>query len=535
MDCEVDERDQQTDMTRWLEMVERLRRSADWSPDEGEIEMIQTHISVVLLGRRHVIKLKKPVDFGFLDYTTLDKRLCACEAEVTLNRRLCADTYLGVQTVMEIDGQPRLSGAGRIIDYGVRMKRLPAERMLDRMVKDNTVTESVVDRVADKLARFHRAAKRDASVDVYGSPEVIRQNWEENFTQTAPFVNRTITPEAFASVRRWVFEWLARNDDLLKARVRGGKVCDGHGDLRAESICVTNGICFFDCIEFNERFRCGDVASEVAFLAMDLDARGRPDLGYYFCERYETISADRQLLKLLPFYRCYRAFVRGKVLSFRLEEPGFSEAELQSAQTRARSYFDLAARYAARLREPTMIVVAGLSGTGKTSVARAVAGELGLRVVSADAARKMIFGDTRGFEYGKGAYSEDANRLTYRKMLEEGCEALKEGGGVVLDATFRRTADRMAAREMAESSGARWRLIECRLSPDLIRARLDQRAAKQEGISDATWETHLLQRDEYEPEGDASVANYLALDTSGNLVDVSRGATDWLRAVSTET
>ena len=518
-----------TDLRSWLAMVESLRDGAGWLADELPLETVQTHISVVLLGRHQVLKLKKPVDFGFLDYTTLEKRRRACESEVRLNRRLCQKTYIGVQRIVEVAGRPRLSGAGRTIDYGVLMRRLPAGRMLDWMVAQGSVTESIINEVAERLCAFHRAARRGMEVDVYGSPEVVRRNWEENFAQTELYINRTISSEAFTQIRAWVFDWLERNEELLRERVRGGRTCDGHGDVRCESVCVTDPVCIFDCIEFNERFRCGDVASEVAFLAMDLDARGRPDLGYYFSEFYQAHSGDEKLFKLLPFYRCYRAYVRGKVLGFRLDESEFSEAERRSAQERARSFFDLALGYARPLKHRTVIAVGGLSGTGKTTLARSIAGELGLRVVSADAVRKSLFENTGRAGYGEGAYSEEANLLTYRNLIELGRNLLKGDGGVVLDATFRRAPDREMAREMAAAAGAGYRLIECQLEPGQIHARLERRAALKEGVSDATWDTYLRQRGEFEPNGDAPSNTHLVVNTSGDLRQLNRAACDWLR------
>ena len=519
-----------TDMRSWLAMIESLRGGAGWSEEELPIEMVQTHISIVLLGRRHVLKLKKPVDFGFLDYTTLEKRRRACESEVTLNRRICQETYIGVQPVAEVNGRPQLSGEGRIIDYGVLMRRLPAERMLDRMLAQGSVTEAIISEVAERLCIFHKGAKRNAEVDVYGSPEVIRRNWDENFAQTEPYINRTISSEAFARIRAWVLDWLESNEGLLRERVRGGWTCDGHGDVRCESVCVTDPICIFDCIEFNERFRCGDVASEVAFLAMDLDARGRPDLGYYFSECYQASCGDEQLFRLLSFYRCYRAYVRGKVLGFRLNESEFSEEERTSEQERARSFFDLAFGYTRQLKRRTVITVGGLSGTGKTTLARSVAGELGLRVVSADAVRKSLFENTGRAAYGEGAYSAEAKLLTYRNLIAAGRDLLERDGGVVLDATFRHAPDRAMAREMAAAAGAEYRLIECRLAPDQIRARLERRVALKEGSSDATWDTYLRQCEEIEEDVDSPPDDHLLIaETSSDLKLLKNLVCDWLR------
>ena len=524
--------DEKTDLPTWLKMVDQLRHAPEWPEEELPIEMKQTHISALLLTRNYVIKLKKPVDFGFLDYTTLEKRLKACEDEVRLNSRLCPDTYIGVSGVIETDGQIRFSGGtGKIVDYCVWMKRLPDELMLDRMVADNTVTETVIDRVAERLSEFHRTALRGPEIAKWGSLEEIRHNWEENFTQTEPFIGRTISGPAYEAIRAWVNEEIETKADLFNRRVRDGWIVDGHGDVRCESVCVKDDvICIYDCIEFNDRFRCDDVASEAAFLAMDLCVRGRPDLGYFFTEAYQRRTGDRDFFTLLPFYRCYRAFVRGKVLSFRLNEAEFSEDEREAAATRAGKFFDLGRRYAARLKKPAVIAVGGLSGTGKTTIARAIADELGLRVISADAVRQSLFGEAkRPAGYGEGAYTAEASRLTYQTMVERGRELLGVDHGVVLDATFLRSDDRAMAERMATGAGAEWRLIECRLAPELVQKRIEERAARKEGLSDATWKIYLRQRDASDTFCGGSDSKRLALDTGGNLADTARAATDWLR------
>jgi uncharacterized protein len=302
--------------------------------------------------------------------------------------------------------------------------------------------------------------------------------------------------------------------------------------VRCESVCVMDdAICIYDCIEFNDRFRCGDVASEAAFLAMDLDARGRPDLGHFFTEAYQRRTGDEGFFTLLPFYRCYRAYVRGKVLSFRLNEAEFSEEERADAATRAGNFFNLARRYSSPLMKPTVIAVGGLSGTGKTAIARAIAGELGLQALSSDATRQSLFGAVKKqAAYGEGAYAAEANRLTYRKLIEDAARSLKEGRSVILDATFRDATALQMARAMAAEAGAQWRLIECRLAPGLVHSRLAERAARKEGVSDATWEVYLRQREEGANLKTEPGAAHLILDTSGGLSSTSRKASDWLRA-----
>jgi aminoglycoside phosphotransferase family enzyme/predicted kinase len=523
---------EKTDLQTWLKMVAALQHAPDWPEHEKPIEMKQTHISVLLLSRNYVVKLKKPVDFGFLDYTTLGKREQAVEDEVNLNRRLCRDVYIGYGGVIEMDGVINFSGRhGTIVDYCVWMKRLPEDRMLDQLVARHEVTEAMMDAIAARLCEFHRNARRGPEVSQWGSLEEIRHNWDENFAQTEAFVGRTINARDYEAIRAWVNQWLATKPDLFNRRINNGRIVDGHGDVRCESVCVTdNDIYIYDCIEFNDRFRCDDVASEVAFLAMDLDARGRPALGYFFTEAYERRIGDSDFFTLLPFYRCYRAYVRGKVLSFELNEAEFSAAEKDAAAQQAQHYFDLAKRYATPLAQPTVIAVAGLPGTGKTSVARALASELGMRVVSADAVRKELFGAAKKpADYEQGAYTPEANRLTYQKLIETGREFLERDGGVILDATFRRAEDRQAAQEMAAALNAQWRVIECQLAPELVKARLEQRAARHEGLSDATWEIYLKQRAAPSFVAQETPATRLELNTAGTLATIAQNTTDWLR------
>jgi len=264
---------------------------------------------------------------------------------------------------------------------------------------------------------------------------------------------------------------------------------------------------------------------------MDRDARGRPDLGYFFSEAYQRRTGDRDFFRLLPFYRCYRAFVRGKVLSFRLNEAEFSEEERSLAAARARDFFELAQRYASRLRKPVLVAVGGLSGTGKTAVSRAIASELGMRVISADAVRKSLFGTAKTRSpFGEGPYTAEANRLTYQNLFKNAVELMKDDHSVVLDATFRDSEILAMVDSMAAKAGVQLRLIECHLEPELVRSRLAEREAKKDGLSDATWETYLRQREEGATLKPFPGAAHLILDTSESLRDTSRTASDWLRA-----
>ena len=251
--------------------------------------------------------------------------------------------YLGVVPICE----PTIgtSGGRPVLDYAVRMRRLPEDRMLDALVRRGRATPAMVEAVADRLAAFHAAAATGPGVDEHGAPAAVLANAAENFAQTRPFVGRSIDAEIWALIHWSTLEFLERRRALFERRVAAGRVRDGHGDLHAANVCLTEPIAIFDCIEFNDRFRCGDVAAEVAFLAMDLEYRGRADLAAAFTDRYVEVSGDRDIRDVLDFYLCYRAYVRGKVESLKLDEPGFSAEEYGMALTRARRYFDLAKSY----------------------------------------------------------------------------------------------------------------------------------------------------------------------------------------------
>jgi len=368
-------------VTAYSSLVQNLLRPEAYPHRPRRVRLVETHISYVFLAGPYAYKVKKPVNFGFLDYSTLEKRRYLCQEEVRLNRELCPDTYLGVVPITRTAEGFAVGGDGEAVEYAVLMRRLPEGRMLDRLVKGGRVDPEVLVRVARLMAAFHAGSARGPEVDRFGSLETVGFNWEENFAQTVPYVGRTVPRRWYEGIRRYVEGFLQESAELFLKRVAEGRIRDCHGDLRAESICIEDGICIFDRIEFNARFRYGDVASEVAFLTMDLDALGRPDLGYVFAEAYVAASGDRELWRLLPFYQCYRAYVRGKVTSFRLDQVG-TEREGLKVRHLARRYFRLAWDYARAPQRPVVVALTGAPPETGLFLARGLGCRLGATVRS---------------------------------------------------------------------------------------------------------------------------------------------------------
>jgi aminoglycoside phosphotransferase family enzyme len=310
-----------------------------------KVELVQTQMSFIFLTGKYVYKIKKPVNLGYLDYTTLEKRHYFCRQELELNRRLCPSAYLAVVPIVEEKGQLHIEGRGKPIEYAVKMKQLPHDRMMDVLLPQGQVTMEMVNRVAERLVGFHRKAETNQEIATFGRLDVLRQNTDENFSQTEKYIGTSITTEQHQHIKKYTNDFIVSSSGLFDKRVREERIRDCHGDLHAAHVCFTDDICIYDCIEFNDRFRYSDVASEIAFLAMDLDRYQQSELSHHLVNTYVKLSHDQELLKLLNFYKCYRAYVRGKVESFKLDDSYIPKEEKAMALTAAQSYFQLAESY----------------------------------------------------------------------------------------------------------------------------------------------------------------------------------------------
>ena len=497
----------------------------EFYPDRpARIEVKQTHISYVFLAGGYVYKIKKPVRFDFADCSTLAVRYALCREEVRLNRRLAREVYIAVLPILS-DGEHFVLGAEspdfnpEAHEYAVKMRRLPDSRMLDRLVRSGEANAAVIDALAKTLAAFHREASTAGGLR-YGSARSVWRSILGNLDESERFADHTVTKPQFAVIEDYLKGFMRAHWALLNDRVRAGHVREGHGDLRCEHVCMSNRIQIFDCVEFSERLRYGDVASDIAFLAMDLDALGVPHLADELIDAYAKETGDEMLATLTTFYKCYRACVRGKVESIKSLEDEVSSSEREQARDRARANFSLAFRYALRGR-PALVIVCGLAGTGKSTVSRRLSYRTGFTVLSSDRIRKRLAGLSETARataaYGAGIYSRSFDRLTYDTLLAGAREHLRDGRGVIIDATFKRPEDRRNALDIGAQAGKPVLFVECQTPEREVLRRLRARATRDSEVSDATAEIYLNQRADFEPITEVRAGRHLEIDTSEDI------------------
>jgi uncharacterized protein len=516
------------------DLVRDLLRTEAYGPGHlAPVSMRMTHASWVFLTGDDVWKVKRPVDLGFLDFRTLQSRRRFCEEELRLNRRLAPDVYLGVEPIRQsARGHVIAGGEGRVVDWAVHMRRLPDEASAASMFARGALGGEPLTRLAERLAAFFRTAR---PTPAFGDPAVLRANVDENFAQVEPLVGGLVDRQSLDDIRGFQLGELEGKREPFAVRVREGRIRDGHGDLRLEHVYFLPGVSplVIDCVEFNERFRCGDAAGEAAFLAMELEAARRPDLAAGFLARFAEESDDFGLYGVLDFYLSYRAFVRGKVAAF-LAADGAADAELRARKWReARRDFALARSFSgAPVDAPFVVVVGGVIGSGKSTLATALGRELAAPVISSDRTRKALAGLTPTERGGAALYASDEIERTYREVLRRGADVLAAKRGVILDATFSTHRWRAAAADLARRAGARFVFVEARCADRaILQARL---AARRHGasVSDAT-DAHLdelLRR--YEPPGSADPEPRLAIDTRGDPTVALERALAGLRAAS---
>ena len=455
------------------------------------ITLLQTHISYVLLTGSYAYKVKKPVNLGFADFSTLDRRRHFLLEERRLNERGAPGLYLQVMPICPTSSgfrftspdDPRSSGAP--VEYALKMHQFAQDALFTNLVTLGKVDDHLIDSLGRTIAEYHRTARTDATIAQFGRPERIEAVLNDNYRQTERFVGGPQTSEQFEQTRHFTDAFCTGRAKLLSQRVAGGFIRECHGDLHLRNICLwRDRINLFDCIEFNESFRFIDAMQDAAFAIMDLEAFGRPDLASTLLNIYAERTGDWEGLQLLPLYLTRHAYVRAKVSSLLLDEQEVSESDKCEAARSARNYYRLAFQYA-QARRGRIIVVCGLPGAGKSTVARYLSRHLRTAYVRSDAVRKHLAGiplDQRG---DSEIYSPAMTARTYQRLLELGLLLAHDGFTVILDAKYDLRSSRQAVIERARVAGIPLQFVYCAIS---LEARRQQLLNRRGDISDATVE-----------------------------------------------
>lgn len=512
-----------TALDRHAALVAALQRPAAYPHAVDGIELIETHISSVLLAGEFAYKLKKPVDLGFVDFTTLARRRFFCEEELRLNRRTAPELYLDVVPITG-GAQPRIGGAGEAIDYAVRMRRFAGADLLDARARRGELGAEAIDALAQAIADFHAGAAHAAASEP-GAPEQALSWARENFAQLRAHALDAEVAAALARLADWTEREYERRRAALAQRREQGFVRECHGDLHLGNIVLLDGRpTLFDAIEFNRELRWIDVASDLAFVFMDLIDHGLPPLAWRLLDRYLQASGDYAALEVLRFFAVYRALVRAKVARIRADQPHLDGEQRAAALAQCARYVGLAQQLSQGAEHPTLAITFGLSGAGKTTIAGLLLERLGAVRVRSDIERKRLFGIGVTARMAGAAldalYAPDATQRTYARLAELARTIVGAGYPVIVDAAFLKRAERDEFRALAREIGARFALIECVAAPDVLRARVAQRMARDGDASDATVAVLERQLATHEAVGADERAETLRIDSdAGTALD----------------
>jgi aminoglycoside phosphotransferase family enzyme/predicted kinase len=500
--------------------LEAMRHPNFYPHRPDSIEVVETHISTVFLAGDRAYKVKKELSLPFLDYSTLERRRHFCHEEVRLNRRLASDTYLGVDAITKRDGRFALDAdVPSAVEYAVEMRRLPEERTLDRLVESGEATEAVVERVARRIAQFHGEAERGTRG--YGGPAEVKKRMDENFQAVLPWLGTAVDRHSFTAGEGFCDAFLVAKQALLTARVERGRVREGHGDLRAGHVVLEGDrITIYDCVEFDERLRFVDVASDLAFLYMDLERLGAGYLATALADAYVEESGDTGVRELLPFFACYRAWVRAKTACLRLEQLGEGDRRRRDLLAEAASFAALAHRLAWRGRLPLVLVFCGVAASGKSALAEELSARSGLAHLGTDLIRKGLAGirpDQRGTSE---LYQPAFTVRTYEELARRAVAAVEASGGAIVDGTFAESPQRRLLLDSLEHTGARVLFCECRAPVGALRERAVAREEAPQRGSDATWSVVESQLERFEPLDDVPAQAHLPIRTDRPPTDV---------------
>ncbi len=483
-------------------LIQALQNPTLYDHPAHQFQVIETHISWVLLTGDYVYKIKKPVDLGFLDFSTLEKRHHFCLHELSLNRRLAPDIYLDI---IGIGGTPEapVLNSEPIIEYAVRMRQFPQTARLDNVLAENALHPEHIDRLADNIAAFHQQAEIANSGSSYGEPATVLEPVERNFQTIFPLLSDEKDIQQLERLKQWS---LAKYEQLLphiEQRKANGFIRNCHGDMHLANIALIEGkITIFDCIEFNDSLRWIDVISEIAFTCMDLIDRHQPSYAARLLDRYLQRTGDYAGLVLLQFYQVYRALVRAKVAIIQASDAMHSEQEKQHTLLQYREYADLATTFTHH-HAPTLFITHGVSGSGKTTLTQPVLEKFNLIRLRSDVERKRLFGLPAEAQTDAtikwDVYGADASQRTFEHLLITARQLCQNGFSVIVDATFLKQAHRKPFQALAQELKISFVILNFQVEEQLIHAWIKKRTDEGTDASEATIEVMQRQQVTKEP------------------------------------
>lgn len=514
-------------------LIEALRNPAIYPHPVDRVTLVETHISRVLLAGDYAYKIKKPLNLGFLDFSTLEQRAYYCQEEIRLNQRHAPKLYLGVVAITGDAHRPRLDGTGEPIEYAVRMRRFAAGDGFDRMLADGGLQRTHILELAAQLAELHRQAAVADPHSRFGRSEQVIAPMRENLAALREVLDTESGRRRLQRLVDWTETRFAALEPSLTRRRRGGFIRECHGDAHLGNVTLFEGrTTLFDCIEFSEDLRWIDVMSDLAFTIMDLRHRGAEGSSWLLLDRYLSLTGDFEGLGMLEFYLVYRALVRAKITGLRLTGGDLDPEQRQAIESELEGYLDLADRTAAG-RRPMLLITMGLSGSGKTRLGDSLIESPGLIRLRSDVERKRLFGmapeAASGSAMTGGIYNTAASRNTYARLLELAERVLRFDLPVLVDATFLKYSQRAAFRDLARRLDVPFRLLACEADEATLRMRITDRATRGSDASEADLGVLDRQLVDREPLTVDELDHALVLDTTAD--DAAEVVTEWFGAL----
>jgi len=505
-------------------LINALLNPLLYDHDVDKIELVETHISWVLLTGDFAYKIKKPVNFGFLDFSTLEKRKFYCEEELRLNRRFAPQLYLDLITITGTENLPSLYGTGEVLEYAVKMKQFPSESLLSKLLDNGDLREPHMDWLAKSIADFHLhtdVAKNESS---FGTIEAVAQPVSENFQQIRHQIQDPDILHQLDGIEKWCTDVFERLDPELRKRKQEGYIRECHGDLHLGNIILLHEkVIPFDCLEFNENLRWIDILSEIAFLIMDLDDHQRSDLSRRLLNKYLEYTGDYSHLAVLQYYMVYRAMVRAKVNALQLNQDGLDQQEISSALRECKNYIALGNLYITE-HKPLLIITHGFSGSGKTTISQFILEALPVIRIRSDVERKRMFkgqspGNSEDEKYhqtqskiNEGIYSKELSSKTYDHLRSLAEDIILAGLSVIVDASFLQANQRKRFSQLATVLNVPFRIINCHAEHSILKQRISERQAYGSDASEATLDVLFHQQENHDPLTEEEISQSFSMD-----------------------